>query len=167
MCQPRPPWPRPMCTSMSGVAINPACPEFPLGASHALPNVHFWPPAAELCRHRDLETRCLRIRGCSPPEAHCRGHRGTIPSQATSRQRASAGTSDGRHVVTKRAGHRPGLRTFGNRCLRILSVLQSRISAAFETCRRTWSSTRTTLHKHGQARPLSPDGVAVKLGSFS
>src|SRR5215216_2931033 len=91
----------------------------------------------------------------------------TIPSQAPSRQRASGGTSEGRHVVTERAGHRPGLRTFGNRCLRILSVLQSRISAAFETCRRTWSSTRTTLHKHGQARPLSPDGVAVKLGSFS
>jgi len=37
------------------------------------------------------------------------GHRGTIPTQGPSRQRSSGGKSDGRHVVTKRAGHRPGL----------------------------------------------------------
>ena len=43
------------------------------------------------------------------------GHRGTIPSQGPSRQRASGGTSEGRHVVTERAGHRPGLHSRANR----------------------------------------------------
>src|SRR5215207_6308987 len=72
---------------------------------------------------------------------------GSLPNRrtASSRKCTSGGTSDGRRVVTERAGHRPRLRTFGNRCPRVVSVLQSRTAAAFKTCGRTWSSARTAV----------------------
>ena len=53
------------------------------------------PPAAELCRHCDLETRCPRIRGCDlqSPATGTRGYfssraQPSEPGTASSRQRA-------------------------------------------------------------------------------
>ena len=103
------------------------------------------------------------------------GAAGSLPNRrtASSRKCTSGGTSDGRHVVTQRAGHRPRLRTFGNRCPRVVSVLQSRTAAAFKTCRRTWFSARTTVNPAstiGHCRALAglsvtfPPGATARSG---
>jgi hypothetical protein len=85
-------------------------------------------------------------------------HRGKGQQQITVKHAGGSARlrwHDRRHVVTQRAGHRPRLRTFGNRCPRVVSVLQSRIAAAFETCRGSWSSARTTVDQH---RPFAIAG---------